>query len=344
MKEMQSQSIGADRSPDLSSTDRVDVPFEATQNAADTDLEAGYLSDGRYDIDGRPTLDRRDTVAFSFALIELMMEDLEAENADDGKVEEQKDNNNNAMEHAVGYSTSMDSNDRGGSTLNAECDEKEDAQKEMMRFIDEQYANCPVHIGYFQDEEWSVIYTDHFKTAPSRIFQVAWSEDAVREIHGQRGSSELKIGSWTQDADDTMLRSDQPTTWKRELEYICPIKDAPPFMPSQTEVYETQRFRFYGRNKLVFDVSISTPNIKYGDHFILLNKYTLSASSDGLDQSQLECAMAMKWVKKTMLRKVITKKAQSDKKRHTTIPRKKKKHNSEFIFELFCFCKQSYLK
>ena len=288
-------------------------------------VESGCDSDGYNSDRSLPAMERRDTVAFSFALIELMMEDIEADDAakanqiqkDEANVNITEDQKQDVMVEDAGYSTSMDSRsaDRNGNTPTTDTtDEHNEPKIDLKRFIDDQYSNTAVHLGCIQKEEWHTIFTDEFIGTPSQIFRTAWSEDAVREIHAQRGSSGLNITEWTEDREDNMLLSDQPTTWKRELEYICPIKDAPPFMPSKTEVYETQRFRFYGERKLVFDVSISTPNVKYGDHFVLLNKYVLDLDDDGDNgnKTKLESSMAMKWVKKTMLRKVIAKKAQSD--------------------------------
>ena len=121
------------------------------------------------------------------------------------------------------------------------------------QFIDESYSNTPVHIGRMQYEKWTDLYSDDFCGSPSDIFHEAFSDEFVRSIHAERESKELEIGEWEAD-DDDMIISNQPTTWKRKLEFISKIKDAPSFLPTSTKVREVQRFRFYGSAKLVYDV------------------------------------------------------------------------------------------
>eukprot|EP00483_Globobulimina_turgida_P007074 UN07088 len=83
-------------------------------------------------------------------------------------------------------------------------------------------------------------------------------------------------------------------------------------MPAKTEVYETQRFRFYGRDRVVVDAAISTPNIKYGDYFIISQRYVFTVNERDENKTHMDCSLAIKWVKKTWFEKIITSKATSE--------------------------------
>merc|ERR1712113_454315 len=87
------------------------------------------------------------------------------------------------------------------------------------QFIDESYSNTPVHIGHMQYEKWMDLYSEEFAGSPSDIFHEAFSDEFIRSIHAERESKELVITEWEVD-DDDMIISNQPTTWKRKLEFI----------------------------------------------------------------------------------------------------------------------------
>jgi len=182
------------------------------------------------------------------------------------------------------------------------------------QFIDESYSNTPVHIGHMQYEKWSDLFSDDFAGSPSDIFHEAFSDDFIREIHAERESKELEIGEWEAD-DDDMIISNQPTTWKRKLEFLSKIKDAPSFLPTATKVKEVQRFRFYGSSKLVYDVAISTPNVKFMAHVQTLQRNTFTQDENDPNRSRMESTIAFKWPKKSLLKKFIISHAKTEAKR-----------------------------
>lgn len=128
----------------------------------------------------------------------------------------------------------------------------------MDQFIDERFVDSRVHLGRLQNEGWEPLYSDEFVIDPPTLFEVAFSDDFVHGIHQERESTALTIGPWSVD-NDSESAPNQPITWQRSIQYISKLPDSQPFLPSHTEVFETQRFRFYGRSKLVVDTSISTP-------------------------------------------------------------------------------------
>lgn len=181
----------------------------------------------------------------------------------------------------------------------------------VSEYIDESHTNTQIHLGEFQNLKWAPLYADDFWTCPAKLFHESYSDSFVKKIHHDRGSTQLKIGEWEID-DDEKTPDNQPKTYVRKLEYISKIKDPPPFMPSKTEVYETQRFRFYGSNCVVVDLAISTPNIKYGDYFLICNRFIFSVHEQDENKTHMDCSIAYKWIKKTWFEKIITSKATSE--------------------------------
>ena len=182
----------------------------------------------------------------------------------------------------------------------------------LSQYIDESHANTDIHLGEFQNLKWNVLFSDDFWAKPAQLFHEAWSDRFVKKIHHERGSTGLKIGEWQIDNDDEKIPDNQPKTYVRKVEYISKIKDPPPFMPAKTEVYATERFRFYGSNCVVVDMAISTPNIKYGDYFLICNRYIFSLNEQDENKTHMEVSIAYKWVKKTWFEKIIVSKATSE--------------------------------
>ena len=205
----------------------------------------------------------------------------------------------NASNHSNESNTSNTS--RAKPLSNGEIQE---IPNEMKQYIDESYSNTPIHLGNVQDIEWSPLYSDEFWAKPPKVFHETFSEEFVRRMHEDRESKDLIISEWTID-DDEKIPSDQPTAYIRKIEFITKIKDAPPFMPSHTECYQTQRFRFYGRNMAVIDNTISTPNIKYGDYFLILNRTILKVSEENPNKTKMDVSIAFKWHKKTWFEKIV---------------------------------------
>ncbi len=183
--------------------------------------------------------------------------------------------------------------------------------KGLNHYIDESYSNTPIHLGSFENLKWGDLYNDDFWVKPTEIFHETYSDAFIKKMHHDRGSTGLKIGEWTLD-DDEKTADNQPPCYMRKIEYVSKIKDPPPFMPSKTEVYETQRFRFYGSNMVVVDLAISTPNIKFGDYFVIVNRFIFSLNDQYSNKTHLDCCIAFKWVKKTWFEKIITSKATSE--------------------------------
>eukprot|EP01083_Nonionella_stella_P224150 798147_1 len=181
----------------------------------------------------------------------------------------------------------------------------------LTQYIDESYALTPMHLGSFQNLEWKSLYLDDFWTSPALLFHEAFSDAFIKNMHHTRGSTGLKIGEWNI-YDDEKTIDGQPITYVRNVEYISKIKDPPPFMPAKTEVYETQRFRFYGSNRVVVDAAISTPNIKYGDYFLICQRYIFTINDEDNNKTHMDCSISFKWVKKTWFEKIITSKATSE--------------------------------
>lgn len=172
--------------------------------------------------------------------------------------------------------------------------------------IDETYADALVHLGSLQDEEWEVLYTDDFYASPIEIFDSTLSEAFVRKLHAERGTTELVISEWAQE-DDTNLPNGQPVVLARTLQFITHFKDFQAALPTQTTVYQTQRIRFYGRNKLVMDYTTSTPHLKLGDTFSVLNRYIFTSSDGGKchHECHMEASIAFKWLKHTIFKRLI---------------------------------------
>eukprot|EP01083_Nonionella_stella_P053783 142138_1 len=181
----------------------------------------------------------------------------------------------------------------------------------LVQYIDESHSKTTMHLGGFDTLEFDPLYSDVLSTTPALLFDAAWSDSFVQKMHHDRGSTELIIGKWTLDEDEE-TPDNQPKTLMRKVEYISKIKDPPPFIAPQTEVYETQRFRFYGSNMVVVDVAIRTPNVKFGDYFVIVNRYILHAMQQDVKQTHLEVSIAIQWIKKTWFEKIIASKATSE--------------------------------
>ena len=174
----------------------------------------------------------------------------------------------------------------------------------VSQYIDESFADTPIHLGSIHQSKWAPLYSDEFWAKPAKVFHEAFSEQFIKEMHQKRGSEGLAVTEWSLD-DDEETPSNQPTTYVRKLEFISKIKDPPPFMPAKTECYQTERFRFYGSDLVVVDAAISTPNIKYGDYFMILNRIILAVSEEDPNKTRMDVSIAFKWLKKTWFEKIV---------------------------------------
>ena len=209
--------------------------------------------------------------------------------------------------------TSNNKNNNNGGEMNGssnqEKKENDNGNGALSKYIDESYGNAKYVETKGNDKlDFELIGDTIIHATPVKIWQRLFeTKDFANEMHKRRKATDVKIFEWIIDTEknDEKWRKEnnQPVTWLRKQEYIIPVKDAPPFMANTAQVYEAQRVRFFGKNRLCIDSRVATPKITYGDCFFLVHKQTFELI--GPNQSKVTAYLGFDWVKNTWFKKVI---------------------------------------
>jgi len=113
------------------------------------------------------------------------------------------------------------------------------------------------------------------------------------------GDTNIEYGRWLEDRQI----DGYPLSFRREVKFHIKIKDPPPFCAKDTDVFETQRFRFFGPHCCVVDRSSQTPKVYTGDTFKIIQKWEVVDISDSA--CRLTVYQTMKWLKSNWFKATI---------------------------------------
>ncbi|KAI9019344.1 hypothetical protein CLU79DRAFT_758381 [Phycomyces nitens] len=132
----------------------------------------------------------------------------------------------------------------------------------------------------------------------SQSGEEAGSKGIWKSFHQERGNSDLKISSWSEDKDGRK---------ERTLTYTMPVTN-PMVKAKETNVIETHQI-LEEKEYLSYAVIISTrtPNLPYADAFIPCIKYCITYTSPGT--CLLTCSYGIKWLKSVMVKSMINRAA-----------------------------------